>query len=162
MVAAIAVPAHAAGVSREAREKAEVRAIFAMLLARMEPGDGMGRAPAVCLPDRMGRVRPREGLYCAHDPPSAIAQPEAGAGPEGTASPVEFCDYAVRNAQAKQMAKNLSGDRTRIVTADMDFSYPIFSRNFTHAMSAAYGRQRQLSRGTAERISSPHGATSIW
>ena len=33
-------PANAVSLSHRQREKAEVRAIFAMLLARMEPGDG--------------------------------------------------------------------------------------------------------------------------
>jgi hypothetical protein len=133
MAAAIAVPAHAAGVSREAREKAEVRAIFAMLLARMEPGDGMGRDLPCVFPIEWDEFARDKGYTARTIRLQPSLSPKQALDPGGR-HPLWFCDYAVRNAQAKQMAKNLSGDRTRIVTADMHFSYPIFSRNFTRAI----------------------------
>jgi len=137
MVAAITAPAHAGGLSREAREKAEVRAIFAMLLARIEPGDGMGRDLPCVFPtewDEFARDKGDTGRTI-HLQPSL--NPKQALDPRGR-HPDWFCDYAVRNAQAKQMAKDLPesspGGRTTLITADMHFSYPIFSRNFTRAI----------------------------
>ena len=139
MAAAVAITASAkaADLSREAREKAEVRAIFAMLLARMEPGDGLGRDLPCVFPiewDEFARDKGDTGRTIRLQP---SLSPQQALDPRGR-HPDWFCDYAARNAQAKQMAKNLResspGSRATLVTADMHFSYPIFSRNFTRAI----------------------------
>jgi hypothetical protein len=133
MAAAIAAPAHAAGLSREAREKAEVRAIFAMLLARMEPGDGMGRDLPCVFPFEWDEFARDKGYTARTIRLQPSLTPKQALDPRGR-HPDWFCDYPVRNAQAKQMAKSLPGGRTTLITADMHFSYPIFSRNFTRAI----------------------------
>ena len=132
LVCRLVTPACAGEFSREAREKAEGRAIFAMLLARMGPGDGLGRDLPCVFPtewDEFARDKGDTGRIRLQ----ASLGPKQALDPRGR-HPDWFCDYAGRNAQAKQMAKNLAGGRTTLITADMHFSYPIFSRNFTRAI----------------------------
>src|SRR5215475_5896243 len=102
-------PVQAGGISREAREKAEVRAIFAMLLARLEPGDGWGHDLPCVFSGKWDDFIHEDG-HVVHPPPSLSLREALD--PKGQ-HPDRFCDHAARNAQAKEMAKGLSGDRTR-------------------------------------------------
>jgi hypothetical protein len=149
---AIAAHADAAGLSREAREKAEVRAIFAMLLARMEPGDGWTPRDLPCVFSNVWADYIREGGEIVRPAPSLT--PRQALDPKGK-HPEQFCDYAARKAKAKDMAKALPDDHARIVTADMVFSYPIFSRNFTHAvLQHTGGNDSYLRDGQTDFVSS--------
>jgi hypothetical protein len=132
-LAAFVISAPADAGSREAREKAEVRAIFAMLLARMEPGDGMGRDLPCVFPTEWDEFARDKGFSVGTIRLQPSLSPKQALDPKRR-HPEWFCDYAVRNAQAKQMAKSLPSGRTTLITADMHFSYPIFSRNFTRAI----------------------------
>ena len=133
MVAAVAIaaPAVAAGRSREAREKAEVRAIFAVLLARLQPGDGWTPRdlPCVFSTEWHDFVRTNGDIIR----PAPSLSPAQALDPRGRHKE-KFCDYPERKAKAKEIAKALRGAHDRIVTAEMIFSYPIFSRNFTRAV----------------------------
>ena len=63
-----------------------------------------------------------------------MLSPHEALDPKGE-HPERFCDYAVRAAQAAEMAKAVPKDRLGgVATADMRFSYPIFDRNLTHAV----------------------------
>jgi hypothetical protein len=124
----------AAGTLHRQREKAEVRAIFKMLLARLEPGDGWHYdLPCVFSEDWTDFIRD-EGRTARRIRPHASLSPRAALDPEGK-RPEMFCDRKARNAQAKDAARTLPGDdNARVTTADMDFSYPIFNRNLTRAV----------------------------
>jgi len=130
MVMAIPKGGHSAEILRQDREKAAVRAIFAMLLERMHPGDGWSYDLPCVFSERWhdfildtGReVRPR-----------ALLSPREALDPNGH-HPEMFCDREARNAYAKEMAKALPGDdHARINTANMDFTYPIFNRRLNRA-----------------------------
>jgi hypothetical protein len=151
-VFAIATPAYAGGLSREAREKAEVRAIFAMLLARMEPGDGWTPRDLPCVFSNVWADYIRKGGEIVRPAPSLT--PRQALDPGGK-HPEQFCDYAARKAMAKDMALALPDDHARIVTADMIFSYPIFSRNFTRAvLQHTGGNDSYLRDGRTDFVSS--------
>ena len=117
-------------------EQAEVRAIFAMLLARMNPGDGWHfDRPCVFSGDWIDLDLDR-GYSGKSVHPHALLQPCAKrlSDPKGQ-HPERFCDRKARNDEAKAAARELPGDgNPRITTADMDFSYPIFARGGRRAI----------------------------
>jgi hypothetical protein len=117
-------------VSRRERERFEVRAIFSMLLSRIDPGDAVTRHDLPCvMPEKWSDFVPDDG----HIRPHVLLTPRQALDPKGE-HPQMFCDLAERNAQAKEIAKGLSGDDSvHVTTADMSFSYPIFNRSLTRA-----------------------------
>lgn len=122
--------AQAVNVSRQDREKAEVRAIFAMLLARMKSGDGWAYDLPCVFSGKWRDILHDDATVIR---PNALLSPHEALDPNGR-HPEMFCDRQERNARAKEMAKALPGDdHARINTADMDFSYPIFNRGLMRA-----------------------------
>ncbi len=127
-------PANAASLSHRQREKAEVRAFFAILLARMKPGDGWHYdVPRVFSEEWVDFIRD-EGRTARRIRPHALLNIRQAIDPKGE-HPDRFCDRRERNARAREMVKALPDDNNaRVTTADMDFSYPIFDRSLTRAI----------------------------
>jgi hypothetical protein len=147
--------ADAAGLSRLHREKMEVRAIFAMLIARMEPGDGWHfDVPCIFSEDWIDFV-PNKGNSAKSVNPHALLSLRDALDPKGQ-HPEKFCDRKMRNDQAKAAALALAGgDNARISTADMDFSYPIFNRGLTRAvLQHSGGNDSWLKNGKSDFVSS--------
>jgi len=130
----IATHVDAAAISRQERERLEVRAIFSMLLSRIVPGDGWPSYDLPCVASEKWRsYRPDDGWAARSIRPHALLTPRQALDPKGE-RPQMFCDLAERNAQAKEVARGLSGDDfVSVTTADMSFSYPIFNRGLTRA-----------------------------
>lgn len=132
--ALVAMSAHASELSQQRREQADVRAIFAMLLARMNPGDGLDiDRPCVFSGDWIDLDLDR-GFSGKRLHPQALLSPPEALDPKGK-HPEKFCDRMARNDEAKAAARALPGDdHARITTADMDFSYPVFARGRRRAI----------------------------
>jgi hypothetical protein len=114
---AVTISTHvdAAAVSRQERERLEVRAIFSMLLSRIDPGDALTRHDLPCVvPEKWSDFAPDGGA--GHIRLHVLLTPRQALDPKGE-HPQMFCDLAERNAQAKEVAKGLSGD-----DSDMSFS----------------------------------------
>jgi hypothetical protein len=157
----IATHVDAAVVSRQERERLEVRAIFSMLLSRIDPGDGWSSYDLPCVvPEKWHDFWPDDGRAARSIRPHALLTPRQALDPKGE-HPQMFCDLAERNAQAKEVANGLSGDDSAgVTTADMSFSYPIFNRSLTRTtlqhegcfrarrllLTAESGRQETLPR----------------
>lgn len=126
--------AHASEFSQQRREQAEVRAIFAMLLARMNPGDGWHfDRPCVFSGDWIDLDLDRGFSGKTLHPHALLSQREA-LDPYGQ-HPEKFCDRKARNDEAKAAAHELPGDdHAGITTADVDFSYPVFARDRRRAI----------------------------
>lgn len=133
-VLAASTHADATELSRQRREQTEVRAIFAMLLARMNPGDGLQYdVPCIFAQDWIA-FDPNKGFSAKSIRPHALLSLREALDPKAQ-HPEKFCDRKVRNEQARAAAAALSGDgNARITTADMDFSYPIFNRSLKRAI----------------------------
>jgi hypothetical protein len=124
--------ANASEFSQQRREQADVRAIFAMLLARMTPGDGWHfDRPCVFSGDWIDLDRGFSGKSLH---PHALLSLREALDPKGR-HPERFCDRKARNDGAKVAARVLPGDdNAGIRTADMDFSYPVFARGRRRAI----------------------------
>jgi hypothetical protein len=136
-----ATPAAAAGLSRQEREKVEVRAILAMLLNHFRPGDDGQPYDMDCVTPEAWRESfyPEKPTNAKPIRPHALLTPREALDPEGE-HPERFCNFAERDAQAKELAKALpDDDHPQIKTADMIFSYPIFNRSLTRAQLAHEG-----------------------
>jgi hypothetical protein len=131
-LAVTATHVDAAAVSRQERERLEVRAIFSMLLSRIDPGDALARHDLPCVvPEKWSDFVPDDGA--GHIRPHVLPTPRQALDPKGE-HPQMFCDLAERNAQAREVAKGLSGDDSvHVTTADMSFSCPIFNRSLRRA-----------------------------
>lgn len=137
LMLAFASQTQASASSRGEREKQDVRAIFAMLLTKLEPGDGWAfhmpcviseRWPDFMSPD--GKIRRVQ----------ALLTPREAMDPKDE-HPEHFCDIETRNADAREKAKSLDGDdRASINTADMKLTYPIFNSRLTRAKIQREGR----------------------
>ena len=148
----IATHVDAAAISRQERERLEVRAIFSMLLSRIDPGDGWPSYDLPCVVPEKWRDFWRGGTSIRLH---VLLTPRHALDPKGE-HPQMFCDLAERNAQAKEVAKGLSGgDFASVKTADMSFSYPIFNRGLTRATLQHEGvNTRWLKSGEKDFVSS--------
>jgi hypothetical protein len=147
--------ANAGEASLQRREQADVRAIFAMLLDRMTPGDGWHfDRPCVFSEDwidlELDRGRSGKSIH-----PHALLSLREALDHKGQ-HPERFCDRRVRNDEAKAAARALPGDdNERITTADMDFSYPVFARGRTRAiLQHSGGNDSWFKNGKSDFISS--------
>ncbi|WP_036839426.1 hypothetical protein [Pleomorphomonas oryzae] len=117
----------AASPAHEARERAEVRAIFQVLLAKIQPGDGWNYDLPCVFGEAWGRVGDDE------KPPQPLLTVREALDPRN-AHPEKFCDLAERNKTARAMAKKLAGAaKPYLNTADTTFTYPIFNRDLSRA-----------------------------
>lgn len=129
-------PVTGADLSPEAHEKAEVRAIFRLLVAEIGRGDGW-TYDLPCVYDETWdegypptKVKPLLTVREALDPENQ--------------RPDEICDFAERNKTARQMAKKLAGqDRPFITTANTSFTYPVFNASLTRATVDTQGGNDQ-------------------
>ncbi len=124
----------AAGLAHQQREQAEVRAIFAMLLAHLEPGDGWHCDEPCVFSEQWTDFIRDEGRTARRIRPLALLNVREALDLKGE-HPDRFCDRRERNARAREMVEALPGDNhARVTAADMDFSYPVFNRSFTRAI----------------------------
>lgn len=134
---ALTFPETASAASRVAREQREVRAIFAVVLRLVKPGDGWSfdmpcvtpeRWPDFVAPDGRGR------------PVRALLTPRQAMDPQG-AHPDTFCDFEKRDAAARARAQH-GPDGGHVTTADLTLTYPIFSADHTRARLQRVGRNQ--------------------
>lgn len=123
----LAYPSQAASPSHEEREKAEVLAIFQVLLAKISPGDGWKYDLSCIFSGRWG-----ESGDSQNQPKPLLSVREA-LDPDRK-HPEQFCDFKERSKTAREMAREQRGHSgSSVKTADTTFSYPIFSEDLSRA-----------------------------
>lgn len=119
----------AAASPRTEREAEEVRAIFATVLARLKPGDGLRFDMPCVISETWPAFKTPKGEIRQHP----LLTPRRAMDPQNV-RPDEFCDLEERNAEARRKATTLGGSgRTAVVTADLNLTYPIFDARLTRA-----------------------------
>lgn len=142
----------ASELSRRTREKRETRAIFAMLLAKIRPGDGWAFDDPCVISERWPNYVERDGNVRQVD---ALLTPREAMDPKG-AHPEKFCDVEARDTAMREKAKALQGDEHASVgTADIKLSYPIFNRRLTRArVQREGGNQKWYKNGKGDFVAS--------
>lgn len=134
---ALICPGTASCASLTAREQREVRAIFAVVLQLVKPGDGWSFDMPCVIPVRWPAfVTPDGSAHPAH----ALLTPRQAMDPKG-AHPDKFCDFERRDAAARTKAQSLP-DGGGVTTADLTLTYPIFSAQHTQALIQRVGRNQ--------------------
>ena len=119
-------PSHAADTLQQAREKAEVRAIFQVLLAKFSPGDGW-KYELSCV---FSTSWPKSG-DAAKQPRPLISVRDA-LDPDRK-RPELFCDLRDRNRTARAMASKPGRPEAFVKTATTTFGYPVLSDDLSSA-----------------------------
>jgi len=148
-------PANAGERSEQRREQAEVRAIFAMLLARINPGDGWHFDRPCVFSGEWIDLDLDKGFSGKRLHPHALLSQREALDPKGQ-HPEKFCDRKTRNDEAKSAARELPGDdHAGITTADVDFSYPVFARGGRRALlQHSGGNDTWFKNGKSDFVSS--------
>lgn len=127
----VLAPALAQAGSRDARERQAVVKIFDLLTSKMDvrSGDGIG-SDLDCVFSRAWGVTSYDPAQGETHHPHELLSLQQALDPHGEHSDM-FCDRDERDKQAKILAQ--SNGKGRIAAANVDFSYPIFGRNFQTA-----------------------------
>lgn len=119
-------PSHAADTLQQAREKAEVRAIFQVLLSEFAPGDGW-KYDLSCV---FSMSWPKSG-HGAKQPRPLLSVRDA-LDPDRK-RPELFCDLRDRDRTAQAMASRPGRPDAFVKTATTTFDYPVFSKDMSSA-----------------------------
>lgn len=125
LIACVA-PAHAADTAQQAREKAEIRAIFQVLLTQFSPGDGWNYDLSCIFSTSWPKSRGD-----ARQPRPLISVREA-LDPDRK-RPELFCNLGDRDRTAQAMAREPGRKGAIVKTATTTFDYPVLSDDLSSA-----------------------------